>query len=360
MAAPFIQHKNTVRSIMLDVIVALLPISFVAYWAFGYYSLLVMGSCVAACLVSDWIFGFVFLKQKTFLPDGSGIITGLLLAFTLSPITPWYIAAFGGATAVLFGKILWGGVGKNRFNPALVGREFMSVFFPAVMSGGALWNLSSYVEHPKWDFTPFFHTKAAADSLSGLLYQPSGAVGEYSLLLILLGGLYLVWRRRISWHIPVTFLLAFWAMRGVLPEGSIGHFSMNGILVGCIYMATDMPSSPSYKDAKLYYGLMLGVVVAILLFSGVSFAYMSYGILILNGFNDKISEVLRPDAWGHATSKSKRWEYIAYLTLAILTVTMAVVSLHYAGLIHIPVYLFIGYIILKYFYQHQYKIVEPF
>lgn len=135
-----INKRKFIPPIMLDVIVALLPLALVAYIAFGYKSALVIGVSVLSAVLTDLILSLLFLGKKDALKDGSAIITGLLLSFTLSPVTPWYMVAFGGSIALLFGKILWGGMGRNLFNPALVGREFMSVFFATTMTSSEIWN----------------------------------------------------------------------------------------------------------------------------------------------------------------------------------------------------------------------------
>ncbi|WP_223609575.1 RnfABCDGE type electron transport complex subunit D [Chryseobacterium sp. OSA05B] len=360
MLAPYIKHKKTgIGNIMLDVIIALVPIVLVAYMAFGVLSLIVILTCVIACIISDLVFGMIFLKKiPAQLIDGSGIITGLLLAFTLSPITPWYVAAFGASMSILFGKILWGGVGKNRFNPALIGRECMVVFFPTIMGSNTMWNLTRYIDNHKIDFSSFFYSKTFATHISEWIYHPSGAVGEYSIILILIGGIYLTFKKRISWHIPITFLSVIFCLQILIPQSTEYKFSMEGLLLGSIYMATDMASSPSHSNGKIYYGGMLGIVVAILLYSGINFAYMSYGILILNGFSTKIGEVFKPIPWGHRNDLN--WESVFFLSLYILTTTMAVVSLQYAGLMQLPIYLYIFYMIIKYHVHNQYKIFQPF
>lgn len=359
MTAPFIKSNDSVRLIMLDVIIALLPLALIAWWAFGARSLTVMAATVAACSISDIVFSVIFLNSKRAVPDGSAIITGLLLAFTISPLTPWYVAAFGGASAILFGKILWGGTGKNLLNPALAGREFMVAFFPAIMEGSSIWNTSAYAVNHSVDFV-FLHHQPLADSLNKLIFEPSGALGEYSLAALIAGGIYLIWRRRISWHIPVMFILTFFCIAVLINPNPAVKFSTGGLLLGGIYMATDMPTSPAHTNGKLYYGFMLGCVVALLLYCGISFAYMSFGILILNGFNPAISKALRPAPWGYNTSLRSGVESISRLTALILAAAMAAVGLHLTGLTHFPVYLFAIWMIAKYYYQTQHKILQPF
>lgn len=243
---PYIKPKRSHTSIlMLDVIIALLPLIIVAYLAYGYKALVLLAISCCAALVTDLIFGTLFLKNIKTVLDGTAIITALLLAFTISPATPWYIVAFGASAAVLFGKIVWGGLGKNKFNPALVGREFMVAFFPAIMGSATIWITKPLINISHHNFFPGLKNEYLAEYLSGILYSPHGAMGEYSLVAIALGGLYLLFRNRISWHIPVSLLLVFLSCFWILDTGEHLNFSMGGVLLGAIFMATDMPSSPT-------------------------------------------------------------------------------------------------------------------
>lgn len=349
MAAPFIKGRTGTTQIMADVIIALVPVALASYWAFGADSLLLISVCVFSSLLSDLCLGYLFLSRKAWSFDASGIITGLLLAFTLSPFTPWFIAAFGGVMASLFGKVLWGGTGTNQFNPALVGREFMVFLFPAIMNNGGLWNVSKFAENPGLDLSGLFNTSALAQNVSKIIFSPVGALGEYSSMCLLVGAFYLLLRRRISWHIPVAFFVAFWFVRSLFPAAALVRFSTGGVLLGVLFMATDMPTSPAHKNGKLYFGMMLGLVTALLLQGGVKFAYMSYSILILNGFTQKINELLKPTPHGRHVHLRSRIEPCIYLTLAIGVVTLAVISLSYTGFIHLPVYVLIFYLLSRVF-----------
>ncbi len=360
MSGPFIKSTGSVRVIMFDVIIALLPLSIAAWWAFGSRSLTVIACSVLSCVLCDLLCELVFLQQRKYMPDGSGIITGLLLAYTLSPLTPWYVVVFAAVCAVLFGKVLWGGLGKNKFNPALVGREFATAFFPASMTGASIWNTSFYVEHRSLDIFSFVNNAKLADSLEELVYRPAGALGEYSLPLLLLGGIYLVFRNRITLHIPLAFLIGLSLCQVIFPAGALAGMSIGGLLLGGIYMATDMPTSPSHHAGKLFYGLALALIVATLYYNGVRFAYMSYGILILNGVSDRVNEVFKPVSWGRDDHLSGRWERITLLSLFIAAITLAVISLHQLHAVPYLVYLLAAYILFKYYTKHQYTIIYPF
>jgi electron transport complex protein RnfD len=339
------KKRKLIPPVMLDVIIVLMPLVLIACWAFGWHAMSVIGGSLLGAFVSEIIFSYIFLNKKDSFRDGSALITGLLLAFTLSPLTPWYIAAFGGATAVLFGKILWGGMGRNLFNPALVGREFMTVFFVSVMNGADIWKTKTLVEHSPFQLFDGVFLPSLSGYFDKLIYNPAGAIGEYSALFLILGGLYLIVRKRISWHIPFGILVTIVVLIWLLPNGENIKYSLSGVLLGAIFMATDLPTSPSNNNGKLFYGIVMGLVVVILILGGVSFEYMSYSILILNGFSKKITNNFHAKNTLHWI---KRTENTVLLLLQILTVTLAVLTLHYYGFVQYILWFFIAYIIFKF------------
>lgn len=352
---PFIHSRDRVSSVMLDVIFVLLPLVVFAYLAHGEWALLAISTSIVAAVVTEFLFSWFFLNKTNTLADGTAVITALLLAFTLSPFTPWYVIAFGASMAVIFGKILWGGLGKNKFNPALVGREFMSVFFPVIMSSGTLWSSKGYVNIPEINIFGQFADNELARYVDSLFYKATGAMGEYSVIFLIIGGLYLLFRQRISWHIPLSMFLTFFLLLQVFYDSAL-KYSLAGVILGTVYMATDMPSSPSTKGGKLYYGMMIGVVAIACLLDNIQHEYMSYSILILNGFSCKINQVFAPTVWGNKTDWKQKTEQVFLLTISILTVTLAVLGLHHYQLISYAVYLFIVYIIYKFTFTYIKKL----
>lgn len=341
--APFVRKDVSTGKIMTDVIISLLPCIAISYLAFGFVPLMVILVAVGSTLVTEFIFSAIFFKQTDSVADGSAIITGILLSFTIAPFTPLYVVAFGGAMAVLFGKLLWGGVGRNMFNPALVGREFMAIFFPAVMTSRSIWYDKTAVNMPELNLIgdKFFDQ---------LIYKASGAIGEYSALLLVAGGIFLLIRRRISWHIPTALLVAFTALLLIFStytSYSI-QFSLGGLLLGAIFMATDMPSSASTKYGKLYYGAMIGIVAIICILNDVKYEYMSYSILLLNAFVHPVNWVFRPKVWGEKPDVYTRlWQALS-VTAAILIATFAVIYLHHLGAIMYLIFIFILYCVVRF------------
>lgn len=341
---PFIRTKDTTTRVMTDVIIALVPCIFMSYLAFGMAALQLLAVSVGTAIVTEYVFSFIFLNRPHSVTDGSAIVTGILLAFTLGAFTPLPVVAFGAAMAVIFGKLLWGGVGRNLFNPALVGREFMAVFFPAVMTSGSIWYSYEHVNLSELNLL-------GIDWADQLIFKPAGAMGEYSILGLALGGLYLLWRRRISWHIPfhifVIFTICLLLTMNYYPEKEV-TFSLGGLMLGALFMATDMPSSATTTWGKCYYGVMIGLTAFLFIIYGVRYEYMSYSILLLNGFSRLINWVFRPRIWGQKLDLLPRIGWALLLTLGILVAGYVVVQLHETGTMQYLLYAFVLYCIIRF------------
>lgn len=356
---PFIKPKrNSTRAVMVDVLIALVPVMITGCIAFGSLFIYNILWATLTAILTEFIFALLFTKKYKSVLDTSAIVSAWLLCCTLSVTTPWYMICFGAFAAVTFGKLVWGGLGKNRFNPALVGREFMVCFFPVVMTSATIWQTTNVIHTPAEHFFPGLENPVMGSYFSQLVYHTSGAMGEYSVLALVIGGLYLLFRNRISWHIPLglltVFMLSFW----LVDEGSY-NYSLGGVLLGTLFMATDMPSSPTNPYGKLYYGAMIGLVAFIMIIGGAKYEYMSYSILILNGFSYYISTVFAPRVWGTTLHYGKRIEEIFLLTLAILGTSLAVLSLNYYDMIHYLVYAYIIYIIFKFNFTFIKQINNP-
>lgn len=344
---PFVRAKDSVWEVMSDVLLALIPCAVMSYFAYGEIPFFVMSVAILSAVVAEFVFASIFLNRKDTLKDGSALVTAVLLTFTLAPFTSWYVVAFGSAMAVIFGKILWGGLGRNMFNPALVGREFMTVFFPVVMTSGTIWYNKDYLNFKDLNIFDVLGNNGFVEYLNTLFFKPSGAIGEYSVLCLILGGVYLLLRRRISWHIPFGLLVTFFVLLQVFAYKDI-KFSVGGILLGTIYMATDMPSSASTKTGKLYYGAMIGLVAILCLLNDVRHEYMSYSILLVNGFVAPINWMFRPQVWGTKTDRIKQLRQVVLITAAIITTAFAVIYLHHYDCIKYLIYGYILFVISRF------------
>lgn len=351
---PFVRSKDTTQKVMGDVIIALIPCIIFAYLSFGYIPLLVILVSVASAVLAELIFSALFYKKYDSVKDGSAIVTGILLACTLAPFTPLYVVAFGGAMGVIFGKLIWGGLGRNALNPALVGREFMTVFFPAVMTSSSIWYSKEHLNYVAIKPFAFLGDGSFVDYLNTLFFKASGAIGEYSIIFLVLGGLYLLLKRRISWHIPFALLATFTVFTWIF-SGYDLKFSLAGLLLGTIFMATDMPSSSSTKNGKLFYGAMIGLSAIVFIINGVRYEYMSYSILLVNAFSRPISNAFPPKVWGRKYNYLKTLKYSAILFVAIVAASFLVILLHNYDAIQYVLYAYIVGTII-YFVQRGYDL----
>ena len=342
---PHIRVNDSVTKVMLDVVLALLPSIVVSYIVYGITPVLVILTSVVSALLSEWIFSEIFFKKHNSVNDVSGIVTGILLGLTLAPFTPLYAVAFGASTAVIFGKLIYGGLGINMFNPALVGREFMTVFFPAVMSSGAIWfnesalRVSEIKIFSRLGDTPLF------SYLDKTVLNSSGAIGEFSVFFL---GIYLLIKDRISWHIPVSMFIVIFS--GLYLMSAIGidvNLSIGGLMLGGIFMATDMPSSPSNNAGKIYYGAMIGIAVIICWSQNIKFEYLSYSILTLNAFAEPVNYIFRPKVFGGNSVLAERILKGAGLTVIIVLTVFLLTVLHNAGLVPYLLFIYIFYTVIK-------------
>lgn len=338
---PYIRTEVDIRSVMKDVIISLVPAIVAASLVYGAKALLVIVTSIFSAVVTEKLFSRIFLNDKDSAHDLSAVITGILMALTLAPLTSLPVVAFGAAMAIIFGKLMYGGIGKNVLNPAVVGREFMTVFFPAAMSSGTIWFSQEALRLSKINFFVNFQKTPIMSYLDELLLTSSGSLGSYSAFALILGGLYLLLKNRISWHIPVTLFVTSFIAAMVLKDGI--SVSTGGLLLTGIFMATDMPTSPSFAGGKIYYGIMLGVVIALLSVLGVKNETLSYVLLILNPFTRFINKVFRPVVFGYDVKEEvvKQGGKAILLTLGIIVFALIFIGLHKIGAIPYLVYLYI-------------------
>ena len=338
---PYIRTEVDIRSVMKDVIISLIPAVVVASLVYGAKALLVIVTSIFSAVVTEKLFSIIFLNDKDSAHDLSAVITGILMALTLAPLTSLPVVAFGAGMAIIFGKLMYGGIGKNVLNPAVVGREFMTVFFPAAMSSGTIWFSQEALRLSKINFFVNFQKTPIMSYLDELLLTSSGSLGSYSAFALILGGLYLLLKNRISWHIPVTLFATSFIAAMVLKDGI--SVSTGGLLLTGIFMATDMPTSPSFAGGKIYYGIMLGVVIVLLSVLGVKNETLSYVLLILNPFTRFINKVFRPVVFGYDVKEEvvKQGGKAILLTLGIIVFALIFIGLHKIGAIPYLVYLYI-------------------
>lgn len=315
-ASPHIRSQDSTPRIMWHVVGSLVPVVAAAAWYFGLSALLVIAAATAGALLVERAFG-----RTGSLWDGSAMITGLLLGLCLPAGMPLWMAFLGGAFGIGFGKLVFGGLGQNVFNPALVGRAFLQAAFPvAITTWPAAGQAFLAARGDTWAL-PF--TQARADVVTAatplglmkfeakgtpladlLLGSTGGSLGETAAILILLGGAYLAWRGYLNWRTPVSILLTVALFSGILhlvnprfPDPLFMLFS-GGLLLGAVYMATDMVTSPITDLGRWIFGVGVGIlVVTIRVWGGLPEGVM-YAILLMNAVVPTINRATQPRVFG--------------------------------------------------------------
>ncbi len=288
--SPHIHSGRTTTKIMLDVIIALLPTTIAGAVIFGLRALAVVAVCVLTCVLSEFLFNLIVKKEQTIV-DLSAAVTGLLLALNLPATIPLWMAVIGSIFAIVVVKCIFGGIGKNMVNPAITARVFMIISF------GAMTKSASPVLDVVSSATPLADLKLgiATDLKYLLIGDHGGTIGEVCAIAILIGGIYLLVRRVISWHIPVAFVggafVFSFLFSGFSLEHALIHVFSGGLLLGAFFMATDYVTSPSTGAGKIIFGLGAALITMLIRFWGAYPEGVSFAILLMN--------ILTPyiDAW---------------------------------------------------------------
>lgn len=318
-----LQQGMTTPRAMLDVWYALAPVVLAALWFFGIDALLLLVVTIAGAMLTEWVFTPEETRRSA-IGDNSAALTGLLLGLTLPPGLPLWMAFLGGVVAISLGKIIWGGLGHNMFNPALVGRAFLLGTFPIAMTtwapvtgSGEFFDISSSLlalpfQTGEYDAvssaTPLGLMKFEQEGtpfLNLLIGNTSGSLGETSGLLLLLGGIFLFLRRDLDWRIPAAIFISAAIFSSVLYlvdsaryGGPFFHLFSGGMLLGAIYMATDPVTSPLTPRGSWIFGIGIGLLVVLIrVFGGLPEGVM-YAILLMNGATPLIDRYTQPRVFG--------------------------------------------------------------
>ena len=321
--SPHVHGGDSVQKNMYGVIIALIPALLVSLYVFGLGAAIVTLTSVAACLFFEWaITKFILKRERTTIMDGSAALTGLLLAFNLPSNLPIWIIIIGALVAIGIGKLTFGGLGCNPFNPALVGRVFLLISFPVQMtSWPKAGQLMSYLD-AETGATPLALMKQAIksgdasvlnelpNSLSLLFGMPGesqmgiGSLGEISGLALLLGLAYMLWKKIISWHIPVSILATVFVFAGLMHLANpiyacpLSVLCSGGLMLGAIFMATDYVTSPMTHKGMVIYGIAIGFLTVVIRNFGAYPEGMSFAILIMNAFTPLINNYCKPKRFG--------------------------------------------------------------
>lgn len=279
--SPHIHTNETVTGIMLDVIIALVPASIAGIIIFGFRSLAVIATCVVTCVLSEFIF-YKIVKEDSPIGDLSAVVTGLLLALNLPVDVPLWQAAVGSVFAIIVVKSFFGGMGCNLVNPAITARVFMLVAFGSMAK-------ASFPQVDTVSTATPLTTLGEGGTVSILdlfLGNHGGAIGETCALALIIGGVYLMIKRVITWHIPVAFVGTVFIF-SLLVEGgdvnaALSWILSGGLLIGAIFMATDYVTSPETPAGKLLFGLGAGIITCMIRFWGNYPEGVSFAILLMN------------------------------------------------------------------------------
>jgi len=335
--SPHVHSGESVKKIMWAVVIALLPAFMVSIYYFGMPVLLIALVAIGSCLVFEYLIQRFLLKEDSSISDGSAVITGLLLAFNVPANLPLWIVVIGSLVAIGIAKMSFGGLGKNLFNPALVGRVFMLISFPVPMTTWPapkpLWQIGaladvvtgptplgvlkegvkngenvSQIMNSSIDYVNSSHTVIFSspfpDSIQMLFGQMGGSFGEVSAIAILIGAIFLLFRKVITWHIPVSFILSafvfasiFWFINPTTYANPLFHIITGGLLLGACFMATDMVTSPTSPWGMVIFGTGCGLLTMIIRMFGAYPEGVSFAILIMNAFVPLINKGFKPSKY---------------------------------------------------------------
>ncbi len=312
-SSPHMADSRTIEKIMYTVVLALVPACVIAVYFFGLKVIPIILTSVVFCLIFEVIFLRLIQPQtdwKQTMFDGSAIVTGILLAMNLSVSSPLWMVVIGAFVAMLLGKHVYGGLGQNPFNPALVARIFLLIAFPREMTKwiparGEIVDAASYA-------TPLGVLKIegvqkalALSKMDLFLGKCGGCLGETSALALLIGGLILLYARIIKWHIPVAYLGTVFAFTGILwlvnpakNADPVFHILSGGLMLGAIFMATDMVTSPVTPWGMIIFGAGCGLLTVIIRVFGSYPEGVSFSILIMNGFTPLIDRYVKGPRYG--------------------------------------------------------------
>ncbi len=295
---PHIHIRNSVALKMWTVVIALLPVLGVAIYQFGLPALWVILTCVGSCLITEWIITrFLFHSPFTLL-NGSAVITGLLLAFNLPSILPLWMAVIGSVVAIGIGKMSFGGLGCNIWNPALVGRVFLLLSFPAAMTTWPVDVPSASTGATLLNDLNQGIMPAGSDMLDIAIGHMNGSLGETGSLAILLGLVILLVTRTVTWHIPVSMSASAAFFSWIFGGNPLLDLLAGGLLLGAVFMATDYVTSPMTHKGQLLFGFMIGAITMVIRRFGSYPEGVSFAILLMNSFVPLIDRYCRPAVTG--------------------------------------------------------------
>ncbi len=300
-ASPHVRSKDTTQGIMTDVCIAMLPATAYGVFQFGFHALLVIIVTVLACVLSEYLFERVTNRPVT-IYDMSAVVTGMILALNMPAGIPLWIPVLGGVFAIVIVKQIYGGLGQNFMNPALAGRCFLLISFAGKMSAFALDGWAGA--------TPMAQLKAgeSVDVAAMFIGKIPGTIGEVSVIALLVGAAYMVYKKVISLRIPVTYILTVAVFAFIFGQQDLSyvaaHICGGGLIFGAFFMATDYVTSPITPNGQIVFGILLGVLTGLFRIFGGSAEGVSYAIIISNMLVPLIEKYTLPKAFGREGKKA--------------------------------------------------------
>jgi electron transport complex protein RnfD len=318
--SPHIHSDQSVQQLMYGVVISLVPAMLVTLYMFGIGALIVTAISIIACVLTEMLVQKYLIRTDITIRDGSAIVTGLLLAFNLPANLPWWMVVLGAVFAIGIGKMTYGGLGNNPFNPALIGRVFLLISFPVQMTSWPL-PIASRMQYldAATGATPLSLMKEgirSGETVSGIMQQipdhmqlflgqMGGSLGEISALALVAGFAWMLYKRIITWHIPVFTVATVFIFTGILwwanPDKNaspVFHILTGGLMLGAIYMATDYVTSPMTKAGMIIYAVGIGLITVIIRVFGAYPEGVAFSILIMNAFVPLINKFIKPTRFG--------------------------------------------------------------
>ena len=306
--APHIRTAETVESVMYDVVIALIPAFAMAVYSFGVRALILTAVSVATCIATEYIWQKI-LKRDIEAFDGSAILTGILFAFVVPVGMGLQYVIVGNFVAITLGKIVYGGLGHNIFNPALIGRAFVQASWPVA--------ITTFAYDGKAGATVLDAMKRGIPLTDSLIYeggnqyinaflgQMGGCLGETSALALLIGGVYLIYKKQIDWKVPAVMIGTVFVLTWAMGADPLMQIFSGGLFLGAFFMATDMVTSPTTSKGRVVFALGLGILISLIRMKGGYPEGTAYAILIMNGVVPLIDRYVRAKKFGGVSKNGK-------------------------------------------------------
>ena len=304
--SPHIRTAETVDKVMYDVIIALVPALLMAVYVFKTRALIVTAVSVIFCMLTELVFNKI-RKVECTLHDGSAIVTGLLFAFVIPVGMSLQYVAIGAVVSIALGKMLFGGLEQNVFNPALVGRAFVQASWPVAITSFTLDGMAgaTMLDAMKRG-VPEILIREGNPYVQALIGQMGGCLGETSALALLIGGAYLIYKKQIDWKMPVIIIATVAVLTGIAGRDPLMHVLSGGLMLGAFFMATDMVTSPVTPKGKLIYAFGIGALIALIRMKGGYPEGTAFSILIMNGVTPLINRYTMPKKFGEVKADGKK------------------------------------------------------